>query len=161
MLLPNKCKDIETLCLWVIEKATKLEPRVINELKRHKWWLLRDYSKGRDTPEVYCMFVEIGLDSPPIIVNNTAILCWSPRPYEWSFAERLIRKFKRKDYPRRGDVLSVISGGNTWFEVKQEYARAMPASSLRILWNSMMNQGWSLVAQGEVAASNYSPMEAA
>ena len=161
MILPNKSQDIESLCLWTIATSTKLKPRVVNELRRHKWWIMRDFSRGKDTPEVYALFIEIGLDSPQVTPNNTAILCWSPRPYEWSMIERVVRKLKRKDYPRRGDMLSVISGGNSWFEVRQEVPKAMPATLLRILWNTMVNQGWTLVSQGEVRGPIYAPMEAA
>jgi len=160
-LLPDGCKDMESLCLWTIAKATKLKPRIINELRRHKWWMLQDFSKGRDTPVVYAMFLEIGLDSPPVLKNTTAVVCWSPKPYSWSLVERFMRKIKKQDYPRKGDVVSVISGGASWFEVKQAVPISLPAERSRMLWNSMTNQGWILIAQGEVAAPNYQPMGAA
>jgi len=157
--LPKKHKDIESFCMHTIKDASGLPDRVIEELRRHKWWIMRDFSRGKNTPECYALFIEIGLDSPPIMPKSTAIVCWSPKPYEWSLWERIVRKVRRKDYPRKGDILSVISAGTSWFEVRQEYPHLYPATVLRTLWNSMTNQGWTPIAQGEIAAPVYAPME--
>lgn len=144
----------ESFCLSTIISALKLEKRIANNLGIHKWWLLRDYSAGKNSPEVYAFFIEIGIDRPALSVNNTAIICWSPKPFSWGFWERLLRRFKKSDYPRKGDTLQTITVPPfDPFTVKHMIPQAHTAQYLRALWNSMINSGWVLEAQNEVVSS--------
>lgn len=144
---------VDTFCQWSVQKGLGLEKRVMSNLGMHKWWLLRDYSAGKNTPEVYAMFIEVGVDRPALSVNNTVIVGWSPKPFSWGIWERLTRKFKKSDYPRKGDTLQVVNTGTGSFSLKQMQPLGCPSLHSRSLWQIMVDKGWVLIAQNETYSS--------
>lgn len=157
MYIPLKFQDMNLFCQWVIKTALKphLEPRVINNMGPHKWWILRDFSNGKLSPENYVMFVNINFQGVRISAYNTVIISWNPIPFRWGFWEKIYRKLKQSNYPKIGDILQIISvnGGtkikSVPFNLIQLTPEAYPSEWSRLVWNRMEEMGWTLVFQGE------------
>ena len=150
--IPPGHVSADDFCLWVVKTSLKgkVSPRAINQMGLHKWWLIRDFSKGANTPETYSFFVNINIDKPQISNLNTAVVAWSPVPFGWSLWERLKRTVKRTNYPTNGDVLQVIPL-NEYMSCPLYHMKptGYAAKDSRKLWDIMQNMGWVLVAQGE------------
>ena len=150
--LPKGHQTPDDFCLWVIKTALKkkIVKRAFSQMGLHKWWLLRNYSNGSKTPEIYALFINIGTDRPQITEYNTAMVAWSPIPYNWNMWEKIIRTLKRNNYPQAGDTLQCVSvGENISFILRQMIPTPFRAQDSRHLWNVMQSRGWELVAQGE------------
>ena len=155
--IPPNHTDVDSFCVWVIKTAlkTKLSSRELNNMGLHKWWLLKDHSKGRTTPDTYAFFVNISTDRPQMTPYNTATVFWNPVPFDWSVWEKVVRTLKKKNYPKTGDTLQCISvGENISFIVRQMTPTPFRAQDSRHLWNVMQARGWELVAQGETQIDN-------
>jgi len=150
--LPPKFPDIDHFVWWTIKTPLrkKVPERAINEMGLHKWWIMRDYSRGVNSPETYVMFVNIDVNNPPICELNTAFVCWNPRSFGWGLWERCWRTLKKANYPKQGDLLQVIPliEGMS-FNLRQMVPIASKPEVSRRLWYNMQGIGWTLVAQGE------------
>jgi hypothetical protein len=156
--LPPIHSSIDDFCHWTIQQSLKkrVNERTINEMctGMHKWWIMRDYSRGANSPETYVMFINIDVNSLPICELNTAFVGWNPRSFGWGIWERCWRALKKSNYPSRGDLLQVIPlMEGMSFNLRQMVPIASKAEQSRKLWYNMQGIGWTLVAQGEISLS--------
>lgn len=155
--IPPKHYSPDEFCRWVVKTSLKslVGERIVNHMGIHKWWIMRDFSKGKTTPECYAFFVNIDVNRTPITDKTTAVVFWNPRPFSWGVTEKLFRFIKKTDYPRNGDILQTIClSEHIGYNLLQMTPKALRASDSRHLWNIMQASGWELVAQGETQTSN-------
>lgn len=158
--IPPKFLNADQFCLWIIKEGLKSRRcpsfKAIREMGTHKWWIIRDYSHGANTPECYMMFINISTDRPQLSQYNTAVVAWTPKPFGWGFWERIWRTLKRTNYPKPGDTIQIIPsvdpvfiGGKSNITLKHLKPNAHIAQNSRMLWHELEAKGWTLVAQGE------------
>ena len=156
--LPPNFLNVDRFCLWSIKTGLRANrcpsARAMHEMGTHKWWIIRDYSHGANTPECYMMFVNINTDRPQLSQYNTAVVAWTPKPFTWGFWEQIWRTIRRTNYPKRGDTIQIIPlepiiGGNATITLKHLEPHAHIAKNSRKLWHELEAKGWVLVAQGE------------
>jgi hypothetical protein len=157
--LPPNHLNVDKFCIWAIKNGLLQKKcpsaRAMHEMGTHKWWIIRDYSCGKTTPEIYMMFININTDKPQLSVYNTAIVAWNPKPFSWGVWEKIWRMIKRINYPKIGDNLQVIPTnpgfiqGTAGITIKQLTPTVYPAQISRCIWNELEAKKWVLVAQGE------------
>ena len=91
--IPSKYSDMNSFCNWAVNMALKpiLSKAAISEMRGHKWWIMRNYSDGKETSELYSMFINVDVNRTSATPYNTVIVSWSPKAFSWGVITKLIK----------------------------------------------------------------------
>jgi hypothetical protein len=127
-----------------------LSKAAISEMRGHKWWIMRNYSDGKETSELYSMFINVDVNRTSATPYNTVIVSWSPKAFSWGVITKLIKFIEKDSYPKKGEVIRIIPVlESRYFSIVQLTPQAFPSNWSRLVWYTMQGLGWSVVKQGE------------